>query len=162
MQTLESLVHQHDEIRRQLEALEAALQMQAMGDVSLVVREFCFRLTRQLREHIRHECALISTCQRPLSIKELMALAEGHGEEARTLHDALHRLTIAESSQERLAAMEAFPRAMAIFRSHMDEQEYKLFPALAWVLKLQGARWSDPWAEFECSDEVLTETALVP
>ena len=147
MKTVEPLVHEHDRFRTLLDALEAAMDMRA--DTTYVMRELCYTLAHRLEDHIRRERELLAACRAPLGAEELMALAEGHGDECQALQRATWWLTDGSSPETAARAAALLDLAIAQFRSHMDAQEFKLYPALAWVLTRADrpvnrvARWLD-------------------
>ena len=138
MKTLDSLLHDHERFRLLLDALDAALDLRA--DTQFVIRELCFTLSERLRDHMRRECELIGSCHGPLGAKELTSLAEGHSDEAHSLRQALWALTDGDSTQAVARAEGVLELAVVQFRYHLDAQEYKLFPALAWSLKEEAGR----------------------
>ena len=137
MKAIDSLLHDHERFRLLLDALDAALGL--CVDTQFVVRELCFTLSVRLRDHMRREGELIGSCHGPLSAKELTALAEGHGDEAHSLHQALTGLTETDSAHAMARVQGVLELAVVQFRYHLDAQEYKLFPALAWSLKEEVA-----------------------
>ncbi|MBI4342050.1 MAG: hemerythrin domain-containing protein [Candidatus Omnitrophica bacterium] len=141
MKTTDSLLHDHDRFRTLLDALDAALGLR--GDTRFVVRELCFTLDHRLRDHMRRESELITTCRGPLGARELTALAEGHGDEAHALNQAIWQLSGASSASTVWYMRGPLELAIAQFRYHMDAQEYKLFPALAWSLNDRVRRVPD-------------------
>jgi hypothetical protein len=130
------LYRDHDLCRKKLDALESALTLGE--ELQLVVRELCFTLSVYLREHIRRESGVIASCDGPLSAKELVRFADGHGEESHAFHTTTLQLT-GNSPGALRKVYAALPLAITWLRYHMDEQEYKLFPVLAWVLRHSGA-----------------------
>ena len=137
MKAIDFLLHDHERFRLLLDALDGALGLRV--DTQFVVRELCFTLSVRLRDHMRREGGLIGSCHGPLRAKELTALAEGHGDEAYSLHQALTELTETDSAHAILRARGVLELAVVQFRYHLDAQEYKLFPAMAWSLKEEVA-----------------------
>jgi hypothetical protein len=135
MNAVERLKQDHERFRATCNALEGALQL--WPETRLIVRELCFTLSRGLEEHDRREEALIASCHAPLSAGELTQLAEGHSGESHMVRAALQRL-LEEPSQGLDEVQPHVADAITRSRSHMDEQEYKLFPALEWVLSTRG------------------------
>lgn len=135
MDTLERLEHDHTRCRATLDAMEAALSMHA--DTSLVVRELAFTLSQRLGEHARREADLISSCRGPVTARELVGLADGHGDELVAVRDALERL--ANGARDGAELDRLLRDTIAKSRHHMAEQEYKLFPTMRWVLRMTGS-----------------------
>ena len=156
MKAIDSLLHDHERFRLLLDAMDAAIGLRM--DTRFVVRELCFTLGERLRDHMRRERELIASCHEPLSAKELAALADGHGDEAQSLYQALAPLTDATAADGLAEARGLLELAIVQFRYHMDAQEYKLFPALAWSLKDDGA---DRGMQEE-ADELDLNSALKP
>lgn len=136
MKTLDSLWHDHDRFRVLLEALESVLEV-GVG-VRFSARELCVTLERRLQDHMRHEGELMAACQGPLGAKELAVLADGHEGELAALHGATRYLTEASSPEAVEEIQGPLSLAMAQCRYNMEAQEYKLFPAIAWVLVVNG------------------------
>ncbi|MBI2093859.1 MAG: hypothetical protein HYT88_03970 [Candidatus Omnitrophica bacterium] len=132
IERLEHLEQEHDACRAKLDALESALQIRA--DTRMVARELCFGIWSLLKAHINEEARLLASCQNPLSAKELTQLASDHEEELKELAVATWQLSENSSDLER--ARPTIARATVILRHHMAEQEFKLFPALSWVLSI--------------------------
>ena len=140
--TLDAVWHDHDRFRALLGALESALEV-GVG-VRFVARELCLTLERRLQDHMRREEELIAACQVPLGAKELEALADGHENEAAVLHRGTRYLTEAPSPEAVEEILGPLSLAIAQFRYNMEAQEYKLFPAIAWVLAASGVQVLSP------------------
>jgi hemerythrin-like domain-containing protein len=131
MQAIERLERDHTILRSKLDVLEAAL---GMGPRTwFVLREVCFTLARQLRDHIRREEALVASCRQALSASGLDRMAVEHHDEPKLL-GAINRLFLKEQGQtlERIG-----PRLQELIRGlrqHMDEEEATMFPAIERLL----------------------------
>jgi len=136
MDVLDRLQRDHEECRILLDALSSALTMRA--DTWFVVRDLCVTLTNRLRSHMQRETEVLSACHTPLSARELVRLADGHGEELWTLREALEWMAD-ERSRTLHGLRFLLEEAVASCRHHLDEQEYKLFPAMRWVCRMQGS-----------------------
>lgn len=139
MNAIERLKRDHGIVRTKLDVLEAALKMGP--ETWFVLREVCFTLSRQLRDHIRREEALIEACRPSLDSASLSRLSAEHQDEPRHLK-TINRLFV----QEPTAALERIrPVLMGVIqglRRHIEEEDMSLFPAIERVLGASGA--ADP------------------
>jgi len=175
MSQVERLYRDHEQCRDALNALETAL---AGGEpMRWTVWRLCLAISTRLTEHAQQEYHLIASRERPLSARELCALADGHGEET----DAFRLAAVQAHRRPPEALVESIRQTLSLAitwaRFHMDEQEYKLFPALAWVLDVSpdadklwtadhpasaARRVTEPrWSQAQTA-RLLEEASLVP
>jgi hypothetical protein len=158
MRRIDRLYRDHDACRRMLAAVESAARCGTAA--RFVVREMCFALLARLRDHMRREADLIASCWAPLSAKELTQLAEGHGDECCTLEFVLRRW-LGDPSLALSAVRSQLSLGAAQMRSHIGAQEYKLFPAIEWVLSVDGAAGPEEPVAWGAVDESLTVREVV-
>ena len=123
-------------LRAKLDILESAVGMGPR--MWFVLREVCFTLATQLRDHLHREEELIAACRKALSAEALARLAIEHRDEPEHLR-TINQLFIQERSQ----ALEQIRPALTGFihglRHHMDDEETALFPTLERVLGAEEA-----------------------
>ena len=125
MNAVNRLRRDHKILRSKLDVLEAALKMGP--ETWFVLREVCFTLSRQLRDHIKREEDLVAACRQAMTPTALAEVAVEHHDEPVHLR-TINWLFAFESnySLERLT-----PELQGVIRGlrrHMDEEERKLFP----------------------------------
>ena len=76
MNAIDRLRRDHTILRSKLDILETALTMGP--DVWFVLRETCFTLGRQLRDHIRREEELVAACRKMMNPKVLAEIVVEH------------------------------------------------------------------------------------
>lgn len=157
MDAVDCLKEKHQRLSSKMSVLESAL---GMGEEArLVIREVCFSVSKQLRQHITREERLVVACSRELGrvgSEELEWLAIEH-------HDARQRLQIVSwvlSGEPRFSLDVIRPTltmVMATVRRQINEQETKLFPFLQLAFDLSGICRKDEWS----APVRLTETMTV-
>ena len=177
MRAIERLRRDHAILRSKLDVLEAALQMGP--ETWFVLREVCFTLSRQLRDHIKREEELVAACRKAMipppaaspeatlgrtaERRRSAAAAAGGGMNPNVLaevavehHDepthlrTINRLFLSESGHTLDRIRPALHEVIHGLRRHMTEEETALFPILERVL-----------AEQEVTEPVETPRALV-
>ena len=73
MRAIDRLRRDHQILRSKLDVLETALTMGP--ETWFVLREVCFTLARQLRDHMRREEELVMACRQALHPKVLAEIA---------------------------------------------------------------------------------------
>ena len=145
-------------LRSKLSVLEAAL---GMGETSwFVLREVCFTLARQLRDHIRREEALVAACRQALPSDLLERISAEHHDEPSHLR-MITRLFVQERGQRLQEIRPELMRVIAGLRHHMDEEEAELFPILGRVLGEQEEAMSSTAAPRARVDEQMTVNHVV-
>ena len=159
MRAIERLRRDHQILRSKLDVLEAAIQMGP--ETWFVLREVCFTLSRQLRDHIKREEELVASCRRamipppaarpkgPGSLREPAAIggAASGGMNPKVLaevvvehHDepahlrTINRLFLSERGHTLERIRPALQEVIDGLRRHMAEEEADLFPILERVL----------------------------
>ena len=127
MRAIERLKRDHQILRSKLDVLESALRMGP--ETWFVLREVCFTLSRQLRDHIRREEELVAACRRALNPKILAEVIIEHKDEPQQLH-RINRLFVSEAHQALERIKPALTEVIHRLRHHMAEEEVELFPLL--------------------------------
>ena len=127
MNAIERLKRDHQILRAKLDVLESGLRMGP--DAWFVLREVCFTLSRQLRDHIKREEALVAACRKALSDAGLSHMAVEHKDEPQLLR-TINRLFIEQPSQDLALIRPRMAQFIAGMRHHMDEEERELFPTI--------------------------------
>jgi len=157
MNAVDRLRRDHQILRAKLNVLEAALRV---GEEAwFVLREVCFTLSRQLRDHIRREEELVAACRAAMNPKVLAEIVVEHRDEPAHLR-ALNRLFVSAPTHavERIRpALEALIHGL---RQHMAEEERELFPIFERVLG-EGARTGPGTAPSARFDEAMTVNRVV-
>ena len=131
MNAIERLRRDHAILRAKLDVLESAL---GMGSESwFVLREVCFTLARQLRDHIKREEALVAAARRGLNPKVLAEVVVEHRDEPRHLR-TINRLFVSQPTQSLDRIKPALMDVIHGLRRHMAEEEAELFPILERIL----------------------------
>ena len=175
MDAIHRLKRDHTILRTKLDVLESALQMRS--DAWFVLREVCFTLARQLRDHIKREETLVRIARNTLippptggsgtlppvgggmNPRILAEVALEHKDEPRHLR-TINRLFVSESGHSLEHIRPALAEVIHGLRRHMDEEERELFPILERVLA-EGLMI--PMAERPTShlDETMTVNRIV-
>lgn len=158
MNTVERLRRDHKILRAKLDLLESALRIGAQ--TWFVLREVCFTLSRQLRDHIRREEELVAACRSAMNPKVLAEVVVVHREEPQLLQ-TVNRLFVTEAGQswERLRPL--LTGVIEGLRRHMDEEEAELFPILERMLAEQETVRSAPPKPRSPLDETMTVNRIV-
>ena len=134
MHAVERLRRDHGILRAKLDVLEAALRMGS--ETWYVLREVCFTLARQLRDHIRREETLVAKCRKAMNPKVLAEVSFEHKDEPQFLR-TLNRLFMNRSSRSFEQIGPPLTQLITGLRRHMDEEERELFPLLEHALAEQ-------------------------
>lgn len=159
MKAIERLKRDHAIIRSKLRVLESAL---AMGpETWFVLREVCFTLSRQLRDHIKREEELLAASRKALG-KDLLARLEiEHRDEPEYLR-TLNRLFVQENGQSLKQITPVLKRFIEGMRHHLEEEEMRLFPVLERLSAGQESGAAEPAsAETPALNEVMTVNRIV-
>ncbi len=131
MNAVDRLRRDHQILRSKLDVLETALRM---GDETwYVLREVCFTLSRQLRDHIRREEQLVASCRRTMTPKALAEVVVEHRDEPAHLR-TLNRLFVSSPTHAVDRIGPALTEVIHGLRHHMAEEERELFPIFERVL----------------------------
>ena len=136
MNAIERLRRDHRILRSKLDVLEAGLQME--GDTWYVLREVCFTLSRQLRDHIKREDDLVVACRKAMNPKILAEVVVEHKDEPAHLR-TINRLFVSEAGHSLERIKPALTDVIHGLRHHMAEEEVELFPILERVLQEREA-----------------------
>ncbi len=135
MNAIARLQRDHVILRSKLDVLESALRMGP--DTWFVLREVCFTLAKQLRDHVRREEALIAACRNALDPAILAHIQLEHQDEPQHLR-TINRLFIEERGYTLEQLRPALTEMIHGLRHHMDEEEAVLFPTIERALHAQG------------------------
>ena len=159
MNAIERLRRDHRILRSKLDVLEAGLQME--GDTWYVLREVCFTLSRQLRDHIKREDDLVIACRKAMNPKVLAEVAVEHKDEPAHLR-TINRLFVSASGHSLERIRPELTEVIHGLRHHMAEEEAKLFPILERVLKEQEvAEPAEAVPGPQAVDETMTINRIV-
>jgi hemerythrin-like domain-containing protein len=156
MKAIERLRRDHRILRAKLAVLESALQMGP--ETWFVLREVCFTLARQLRDHIRREEALVAECRNALNPKVLAEVVVEHKDEPQHLR-TINRLFTSEPTQSLERIGPELTSVIDGLRRHMDEEERELFPIFERALAEREAE--EPAAPAGRLDETMTVNRIV-
>ncbi len=131
MRAVERLRRDHGILRSKLDVLEAALRMGP--ETWFVLREVCFTLSGQLRDHIKREEGLVAACRRAMNPKVLAEVVVEHHDEPTHLR-TINRLFLSERGHTLERIRPALQEVIDGLRRHMSEEEADLFPILERVL----------------------------
>jgi len=131
MTAIERLKRDHEILHTKLNVLESAVHMGP--ETWFVLREVCFTLARQLRDHMRREEALIAACRNALDPVVLAQIHLEHQDEPQHLR-TINRLFLQEHGHLLEHIRPDLTTLIAGLRHHMDEEEQTLFPAIERVL----------------------------
>ena len=158
MQAVDRLRRDHKVLRAKLSVLETAVGMGP--ETWYVLREVCFTLARQLRDHIRREDELVTACRTKLNPMVLAEVVLEHHDEPQHL-----RAIIRMFNQEAAGAfMRVKPALLAIIRAlrhHMDEEERELFPLLERFMQEEGPPPTPVVGASPTLDETMTVNRVV-
>ena len=169
MNAVERLRRDHMILRAKLDVLEAALRMGP--DAWYVLREMCFTLARQLRDHIKREEELVAACRKAMippasgpetgpgsgpgsqrlpragggmNPKVLAEVVVEHKDEPEQLR-TINRLFLVQPDHSLERIRPALQEAIRRLRLHMSEEEAELFPILERTLaEPPGSAASEP------------------
>ena len=131
MRAVERLRRDHAILRSKLDVLEAALRMGP--ETWFVLREVCFTLSRQLRDHIKREEDLVAACRKAITPPVLAEVVVEHRDEPAHLR-TINRLFLSESGHALDRIRPALQEVIHGLRHHMASEEAELFPMLERVL----------------------------
>ena len=158
MRAIDRLKRDHQILRSKLDVLEAALRMGQ--EAWFVLREVCFTLSRQLRDHIQREEALVDLCREVLSAKEVKRLAVEHQDEPQHLR-TINELFIKEQGHTLQEIRPALTKVIKGLRRHMEDEEATLFPVLARVVGEREIARVDELAPLARLDESMTVNRVI-
>ena len=137
MKAIDRLKRDHAILRSKLDVLEAALGMGP--ETWFVLREVCFTLSRQLRDHIKREEGLVAACRKAMNPKVLAEVAVEHKDEPAHLR-TINRLFVSQAGHSLDRITPALTDIIQGLRHHMAEEERELFPILERVLAERESR----------------------
>ena len=127
MKAIDRLKRDHHILRSKLDVLEAALRMGP--ETWYVLREVCFTLSRQIRNHMQREENLIMACRQTMTPRALAEIAMEHRREPEHLR-TINRLFMEEHGHTLERIRPALTDVIQGLRRHMTEEEQELFPIL--------------------------------
>ncbi len=146
-------------IRSELDVLETALGMGP--DAWYVLREVCFTLARQLRDHMRREEELIAAYHRTQGVEPgLSGLSTEHHDEPEHLR-TINRLFVSEPHHTLVRIAPALRGVISGLRHHMAKEEAELFPVLEQVLSGPTSGDAAPPVPFQRVHEAMTVNYMV-
>ena len=158
MNAISRLRRDHQILRSKLDVLEAAL---TMGPSAwFVLREVCFTLGRQLRDHMRREEELVLACRKGMPPKVLAEISVEHRDEPEHLR-TINRLFIEERGQSLERIQPVLEEVIMGLRRHMAEEESALFPILERTLSWRTAGNPAPSPSLERLNETMTVNRIV-
>jgi iron-sulfur cluster repair protein YtfE (RIC family) len=158
MNAVDRLKRDHTILRSKLDVLQSAL---AMGpETWYVLREVCFTLSRQIRDHIKREEALVARCRKAMTPKALAEVAVEHKDEPAHLR-TINRLFVTEHGHSLERIKPALTEVIQGLRRHMDEEERELFPIFERVLGEREPAAAEPTAKPCHVDETMTVNRIV-
>ncbi|MBI1992707.1 MAG: hemerythrin domain-containing protein, partial [Candidatus Omnitrophica bacterium] len=134
MRAVDRLKRDHEILRSKLDVLEGALGMGP--ETWYVLREVCFTLARQLRDHIKREEALVAACRRAMNPSLLAEIVLAHRDEPAHL-TAINRLFVSQTAQSVDRITPGLLEVIHGLRRHMASEEQELFPILERALAEQ-------------------------
>ncbi len=158
MRAIDRLLRDHEILRSKLDVLESALTMGA--NAWFVLREVCFTLSRQLRDHIKREEELVLVCRQAMNPKVLAEVSVEHHDEPAHLR-SINRLFVQEHSHDLARIRPALIEVIEGLRRHMAEEEAELFPILERVLGAQEVLDSPKQEPSAPIDETMTVNRIV-
>lgn len=132
MTAVDRLRRDHKILRAKLNVLQSALDMGP--ETWYVLREVCFTLARQLRDHIKREEDLVTLCRAAMNPKVLAEVTVEHRDEPAHLR-TINRLFVSEGTRSLERIKPAVGDVIEGLRRHMDEEEAELFPILDRMLR---------------------------
>ena len=131
MNAIERLRRDHRILRAKLDVLESALGMGP--ETWFVLREVCFTLAQQLRDHMKREEDLVANCRKAMTTKALAEVVVEHRDEPRHLR-TINRLFLSERGHSLERIRPVLQETIDGLRRHMASEEAELFPLLERVL----------------------------
>ena len=131
MKDIDRLKRDHAILRSKLDVLEATLRIGS--EAWYVLREVCFTLSRQLRNHMKREEELIVACRSAMNPVVLAEVAVEHRDEPEHLR-TINRFFVEEQGHDLDRLRPALSMVIQGLRRHMTEEEAGLFPILERVL----------------------------
>lgn len=153
MNAVERLRRDHVLLRSKLDVLQSALTMGP--EAWYVLREVCFTLSRQLRDHIKREEDLVVRCRKAMTPKVLAEVVVEHKDEPAHLR-TINRLFVSQADHSLDRIKPALTQVIEGLRHHMDEEERELFPIFERFLKEQEAAIPATPARPAAIDETMT------
>lgn len=134
------LTADHRSLRAQLDLVESALRQGE--EAALVVREFCFRLSKQLEEHVEREHPLLESCrgrtQPPAARAFTKTAAVYDHEEVRECLQVILHYAIHVSDDSAKLLYPAIESVVDALQEEMTGQETEVFPLMDGRLTAEG------------------------
>ncbi len=134
MKAIERLKRDHAILRSKLDVLESGLRMGP--ETWYVLREICWMLSRQLKNHMKREEDLVMACQKVMKPHVLAEMAVEYRDEPEHLR-MINRLFTEERGHTIEQIRPALTEVIQGLRHHMLEEEGELFPILERELALR-------------------------
>ena len=128
MEGVDRLKRDHNILRSKLALMEYALE--TGPEAWYVLREVCFTLSKQLRDHIKREEDLVARCRRAMTPAILAEVVVEHRDEPEHLR-TVNRVFASGATQTFDQVKPALMDVIRGLRCHMAEEERGLFPLLA-------------------------------
>ena len=150
MKAIERLKRDHAILRSKFDVLEAGLRMGP--GTWYVLREVCFTLARQLRNHMQREEDLVMACREGMTTPPagggvqphlLADLAVEHHDEPEHLR-TINQLFVEERGHNLERIQPALTGVINGLRHHMAEEEQELFPILERALSSRTPEKASP------------------
>jgi len=151
MNAVDRLRRDHTILRSKLDVLHSALTIGS--ETWYILREVCFTLSRQLRDHIKREEDLVVACRKAMTPKALAEVVVEHKDEPAHLR-TINRLFVSQADHSLDRIKPALTQVIEGLRRHMDEEERELFPIFERFLKEQEA--TSPPISPTTIDETMT------
>jgi iron-sulfur cluster repair protein YtfE (RIC family) len=158
MTAVDRLRRDHKTLRAKLDVLESALRMGP--NAWFVLREVCFTLAKQLRDHMKREEELVSLCRRRMPPHVVAEVVVEHRDEPAHLRTINH-LFVSESGHSMERIKPALTAVIDGLRHHMAEEEAELFPILERAIEGRFPRPTAVSASTTRLDEAMTVNRLV-
>jgi len=158
MNAVERLRRDHALLRSKLDVLESALKMGP--ETWYVLREVCFTLSRQLRDHIRREEELVAACRKAMNPKVLAEVSVEHHDEPQHLR-TINRLFVRASQHSLEQITPVLTEVIHGLRRHMTEEERELFPLLERTLAEHGQFNESTTSGSNRLEEVMTVNCVI-
>lgn len=158
MRAVDRLKRDHEILRSKLDVLEGALGMGP--ETWYVLREVCFTLSRQLRDHIKREEALVAACRSALNPTMLAEIVVAHRDEPAHLA-TINRLFVSQTAQSVDRITPGLLEVIHGLRRHMASEEQELFPILERALAEQEPEGIAESSPLPWLDETMTVNRVV-
>jgi iron-sulfur cluster repair protein YtfE (RIC family) len=158
MNAVDRLRRDHAILRSKLATLDFALS--AGPEAWFVLREACFSLSRQLRDHMKREEDLVTRCRQAMPPHVLAEIAVEHKDEPKHWR-ALNRMFVSQEGHSLDRIRPALQEVIRGLRQHMVEEERDLFPLFERFLTQEAPARAAAAASSTGIDETMTVNRVV-